>query len=97
MGTMQSRNCRGSLTRPVDSLTAPSIVWRWRDVPPTPSSQSSTSGNAEGKTLSQHQAKNQSMTQFEINPGNDLQRSLNLSPDGDIASTKWRLFRHLLT
>ena len=29
--------------------------------------------------------------------GNDLQRSLNLSPDGDIASTRCRLFLHLLT
>ena len=43
------------------------------------------------------QGKNQSMTQFEINPGNDLQRNLNLSPDGDMANTRWRLFRHLLT
>ena len=43
------------------------------------------------------QGKNQSMTQFEINPGNDLHRNLNLSPDGDMASTRWRLFLHLLT
>jgi hypothetical protein len=42
-------------------------------------------------------AKNQSITQFEINPGNDLHLSLSLSPDGDIASTRCRLFRHLLT
>ena len=43
------------------------------------------------------QAKNQSITQLLINPGNDLHLSLSLSPDGDMARTKWRLFRHLLT
>ena len=43
------------------------------------------------------QGKNQSMTQFEINPGNDLHLNLSLSPDGLMASTKCRLFRHLFT
>ena len=40
--------------RRADSRTATSTASRWRDVALTPFSQSSTSGHAERKTLSQH-------------------------------------------